>query len=453
MKDPLIDKYNVPGPRYTSYPTVPYWQPEFFSVKKWMNEVESRTKADPAISLYIHLPFCEKLCTFCGCHKRITVRHEVEDPYIAYLLREWQQYHSVITREITISELHLGGGTPTFFSPTNLAALLDGLFQQPGVNLPDRPRYSFEGHPNNTTKQHLETLYQYGFRRVSFGVQDYNERIQKAINRIQPYDHVQQVTMDARAAGYESVGHDLIFGLPFQTLADIRRNIKYTQRLMPERIAFYSYAHVPWIKGTGQRGFDASDLPPANLKRDMYEYGKEQLQGLGYEEIGFDHFALPGDALSAASRKGTLHRNFMGYTEVNSTNMIGLGVSAISDMGSSFAQNEKNVERYYELLDAGKSTVTKGHHLDHRDQVIRRHLLNLTCRLETSWNEDDMKFDVLPEVLDRLEEPLKDNLIQISNNTLSVTDRGRPFIRNICMAFDLHLHQNQPENRIFSMTV
>lgn len=269
MKDPLIKKYNVPGPRYTSYPTVPYWDTESFSAVNWMDEVKGRTRIDPMLSLYIHLPFCEKLCTFCGCHKRITIRHDVEEPYIGYLHREWEQYLSVIPRDIVISELHLGGGTPTFFSSSNLATMLEGLFQHPNVRLPEEPHYSFEGHPNNTNKEHLDTLYRYGFRRVSFGVQDYNEKIQKAINRIQPYEHVEQATRQARETGYQSVGHDLIFGLPFQTQDDIRCNMEYTSRLMPDRIAFYSYAHVPWIKGAGQRGFDESDLPSANQKREV----------------------------------------------------------------------------------------------------------------------------------------------------------------------------------------
>ncbi len=442
MREPLINKYNVPGPRYTSYPTVPYWDMLSFSAGKWMDEVKRQTAADPLLSLYLHLPFCEKLCTFCGCHKRITIRHEVEDPYIAYLHKEWQQYLDVISGEVLIS-----------FSPHNLAAMLEGLFESPAVKISEQPRYSFEGHPNNTTKDHLETLYRYGFRRVSFGVQDYNERIQKAINRIQPYENVERVTRQARKAGYSSVGHDLIFGLPFQTQEDIRINMEKTGRLMPDRIAFYSYAHVPWVKGTGQRGFDESDLPSGDEKREMYEYGKEELSRLGYQEIGFDHFALPGDSLAVASRQGTLHRNFMGYTEVNSTNMIGLGVSAISDMWTSFAQNEKGVEQYYERIDQGQHTVVKGHHLSKEDQIIRQHLLNITCRMRTSWEDENLQFDAIPVVLDRLAEPISDGLLQITDQELTVTEKGRPFIRNICMAFDLHLQENQPDQRIFSMTV
>lgn len=453
MKDPLVKKYNIPGPRYTSYPTVPFWKTETFNVEQWRSDVQKRTAADPHLSLYIHLPFCEKLCTFCGCHKRITIRHEVEDPYISYLHKEWMLYMDLIPGDLTISELHLGGGTPTFFSSHNLALMLEGLIDNPGIHLPKNPRYSFEGHPNNTTKEHLETLYRYGFRRVSFGVQDYNEKIQKAINRIQPYERVEKVTNQARDVGYTSVGHDLIFGLPFQTMQDILVNMEHTARLMPDRIAFYSYAHVPWVKGTGQRGFDESDLPSPDDKREMYMRGKELLRDLGYKEIGFDHFALAEDSLSIANQQGSLHRNFMGYTEVNSTNMLGLGVSAISDIWSSFAQNEKKVEHYYKRLDENHPTVIKGHHLSKEDQVIRQHLLNITCRMKTSWVDDAMKFDALPEVVDRLSELTVDGLIKIDDQKLEVTEIGRPYIRNICMAFDLHLHAHRPEQRIFSMTV
>lgn len=453
MRDPLINKYNIPGPRYTSYPTVPYWNTFAFSPDRWMEEVKKQTTADPLLSLYLHLPFCEKLCTFCGCHKRITVRHEVEDPYIAYLHREWQRYLDVFPGEVTISELHLGGGTPTFFSPHNLAVILEGLFEGPAVRMPEKPRYSFEGHPNNTTKEHLKTLFSHGFRRVSFGVQDYNEKIQKAINRIQPYENVERVTQQARESGYSSIGHDLIYGLPFQTQKDIRVNMEKTSRLMPDRIALYSYAHVPWIKGTGQRGFDESDLPSGDEKREMYEYGKEELSRMGYQEIGFDHFALPDDSLAIASKQGNLHRNFMGYTEVDSTNMIGLGVSAISDMWTSFAQNEKGVEQYYQRIDQGQHTVVKGHHLSKEDQIIRQHLLNITCRMKTSWEDENLQFDAIPLVLDRLIEPISDGLVRISDKELTVTEKGRPFIRNICMAFDLHLQENQPDHRIFSMTI
>ena len=259
----LIQKYNIPGPRYTSYPTVPYWDIHSFSGKKWEGSVRKsfeETNQKDGISLYIHLPFCESMCTFCGCHKRITKRHDVEMPYIQSLLKEW-------SRPI-IKELHLGGGTPTFFSSENLKILIKGIFKK-AAKASDY-EFSFEGHPNNTSKVHLQTLYDLGFRRVSFGVQDYNKTVQQAIHRVQPYENVKNVTDWAREIGYNSIGHDIIFGLPHQTVQHVKETIIKTKSLMPDRLAFYSYAHVPWLKGNGQRGFKDADLPNAEVKRKLY---------------------------------------------------------------------------------------------------------------------------------------------------------------------------------------
>ncbi|MEC7264933.1 MAG: radical SAM protein, partial [Bacteroidota bacterium] len=257
----LVQKYNVPGPRYTSYPTVPYWEDDSFSGKQWQSSILRASEEHPGegISLYIHLPFCESMCTFCGCHKRITKRHEVEVPYIKAVLKEWELYVGLMDSKPVIKELHLGGGTPTFFSPEHLKMLIEGVLQL-GKKAHDI-EFSFEGHPNNTTKAHLQALYEVGFRRVCFGVQDYNLTVQRAINRIQPFENVKNVTEWARQIGYTSVGHDIIYGLPFQNCDDVEQTIMKTNALKPDRIAFYSYAHVPWLKGNGQRGYDESDLP------------------------------------------------------------------------------------------------------------------------------------------------------------------------------------------------
>lgn len=273
------------------------------------NFIESK---EEGISLYIHLPFCESMCTFCGCHKRITKRHDVELPYINSVIKEWGLYRDILGSKPTIKELHLGGGTPTFFSPENLQRLIRGIFRV--AYLHPKAELSFEGHPNNTTKEHLKALYDVGFRRVSFGVQDYNETVQKAIHRVQPFENVKKVTEWARELGYTSIGHDIIYGLPFQTLEDVKHTIARTDELRPDRLAFYSYAHVPWLKGNGQRGYKDADLPNGEDKKIQYEIGKKRLVALGYRDIGMDHFALPTDSLSKAADQGTLHRNFMGYT-------------------------------------------------------------------------------------------------------------------------------------------
>ena len=451
MSTNLISKYNVPGPRYTSYPTVPYWQDDSFSLAAWKESLKRSFSENKEISLYIHLPFCESLCTFCGCNKRITKKHEVESPYIETLLREWDLYLEILGEKPTIRELHLGGGTPTFFAPENLKFLLNMLFRK--ANKDCETELSFEGHPNNTTKEHLKMFSDLGFKRVSYGVQDYSEKVQKAIHRIQPFENVKRATEESREAGFTSVGHDIIFGLPFQTKNDIIETIEKTKLLMPDRIAFYSYAHVPWIKGNGQRGFKDSDLPAGDEKREMYEVGKQMLEAAGYVEIGMDHFALKTDSLYKALKEKKLHRNFMGYTTSSGASMIGLGVSAISDSWYGFAQNEKSVEAYQSLIADGIIPVFRGHILNEDDLIIRKHILNLMCHLETSWESSKDYFEELPEVLTKVGEMEADGLVNFKENALTIPEKGRPFVRNICMAFDLRMQAKKPDTQLFSMTV
>lgn len=454
MSCSLIQKYNVAGPRYTSYPTVPYWDEALFSVQQWKQSLKrsfDESNTTEGISLYIHLPFCESLCTFCGCHKKVTKRHEVEQPYIQAVLKEWELYCQLLGDIPQIKEIHLGGGTPTFFSVEHLQQLIQGILAK--ATIAEGHEFSFEGHPNNTTKAHLQALYELGFRRVSYGVQDYNENVQKAIHRIQPFEHVENVTKWAREIGYESISHDLVFGLPFQSLEDVLKTIDLTNSLLPDRLAFYSYAHVPWIKGNGQRGFKDHDVPKDDVKRALYEEGKNKLLAHGYHEIGMDHFALDRDGMYQSFKAGTLHRNFMGYTSSKTQVMIGLGVSSISDSWYSFAQNEKVLEDYYARLEKNEIPVFKGHVLDAEDLKIRKHILNLMCTFETSWAEQAMDFPERAEVIQQLVEMQQDGLLQIEKDRIVITEQGKPFVRNICMAFDLRLKRRKPETQIFSMTV
>lgn len=454
MDNYLIEKYNVPGPRYTSYPTVPYWNNDTFSSKLWKSSVKrsfDESNSKEGISLYIHLPFCESLCTFCGCHKRITKQHDVESPYINAILKEWNLYLDLFDEKPIIKELHLGGGTPTFFSPEHLKELINGIIKH--SILAENYEFSFEGHPNNTTREHLQALYDVGFRRVSFGVQDYNEKVQKAIHRIQPFENVKRATENAREVGYTSVGHDIIFGLPFQELGHVKTTILNTKLLHPDRLAFYSYAHVPWIKGNGQRGFNDSDIPSAQLKREQYELGKTMLKEVDYEDIGMDHFALTSDSLYTSMKTGKLHRNFMGYTASKTQLMIGLGVSSISDSWYGFAQNVKSIEEYYHLIQEQILPVFRGHILSDEDLIIRRHILNLMCDFKTSWSSAELYFKELPDVLVKLKEMEHDGLLEIGSTTITVLPKGRPYVRNICMAFDLLLQRKKTDTQLFSMTV
>lgn len=447
----LVQKYNVPGPRYTSYPTVPFWDSSTFSVQNWIESLNHPAYKNQPISLYIHLPFCESLCTFCACNKRITKQHSVEQPYIEAVLKEWNMYVSILGENPVIEEIHLGGGTPTFFSANNLKKLIEGIFEK--ATKAQKYEFSFEGHPNNTTKKQLQTLFDLGFRRVSFGIQDYNTKVQQAIHRLQPFENVKNVTQWAREIGYTSIGHDLIFGLPFQNLEDVKHTIKQTKKLQPDRIAFYSYAHTPWIKGNGQRGFNEADLPPADEKRIQYEEGKIALEEAGYSEIGMDHFALETDPLLQYQKQGKLHRNFMGYTTTQSKKMIGLGVSSISDSWFGFAQNEKDLKDYYQKIENDQLPVFRGHILTDRDLIIRKHILNLMCNFETSWSEEENDLIDFKDILIELLEMQADNLVILGKNYIQVTNQGQAFIRNICMAFDLRLKANKPDQRIFSMTI
>lgn len=434
----LIRKYNVAGPRYTSYPTVPAWEPATYSPEKWRLAL---TQCHGPVSLYLHLPYCESLCTFCGCHKRITRNHQVETPYINALLNEWTMYRSLLPDAPALSDLHLGGGTPSFFSPENLNRLMEGLLRH--TSRTPGSEFSFEGHPGNTTAEHLHTLYDHGFRRVSFGVQDYDERVQKAIHRIQPFEQVRAVTEAARAAGYTSVSHDLVFGLPFQQRGGVLDTMRKTISLRPDRIAFYSYAHVPWIKGNGQRGFRDEDIPTGEAKRELYEAGRELLEAAGYREVGMDHFALPGDPLFRAMEEGTLHRNFMGYTTAPSPTLIGLGASAISDSWTAYSQNEKEVEAYLAAVEQGELPVLKGHFLSDEDLRFRRRILDLMCRFGTELEDEESLAKLRP-----LEE---DGLVVCDDRTVRVTERGRPFVRNVCMAIDRRLADTG--QKLYSATI
>ena len=450
----MLQKYNVPGPRYTSYPTVPYWDEATFDYETWIDTLKrsfAESNSKEGLSLYIHLPFCENRCAFCGCNKQITKNHDVENPYIEAVLKEWALYCNILDEKPFIKEIHLGGGTPTFFSTKNLEELITGIFCY--AERAKEYEFSFEGHPNNTSRAHLQKLYDLGFRRVSFGVQDYSEKVQKAIHREQPFHNVAKVTFWAKEIGYTSIGHDLIYGLPFQKIEDIIDTIEKTHSLQPDRLAFYSYAHVPWIKGNGQRDFQDEDIPKDDEKRALYEVGKNLLYENDYYEIGMDHFALNTDSLYQSFKNGNLHRNFMGYSSSKTQLIIGLGVSSISDSWYSFAQNAKNLEEYYQLLESDKLPIFRGHILTAEDLIIRKHILNLMCQFETSWEDKSSYLDEIPEILIQLKEIEKDGLILIQKNGIQVTDAGKPFIRNICMAFDLRLRRKAPKTQLFSMTI
>lgn len=438
--DPLlIKKYNQPVPRYTSYPTVPFWH-NSIPRDQWIEQFGARFAVENdgnGISLYIHLPFCESLCTYCGCNKKITTNHAVEEPYLQAIANEWKQYRALMQQTPVIRELHLGGGTPTFFSPQHLEQLVTTILKD-SIRHPDY-EFSIEGHPNNTTAAHLEVLASLGFRRISYGVQDMDPEVQRVINRIQPLANVQRATEEARKKGFTSVNFDLIYGLPLQTVTGMQTTFQQVLALQPDRIAFYSYAHVPWTSRM-QRLFDETQLPSPEEKMQLYLEGKRLLMGGGYQDIGMDHFALPHDELFQARGVGTLHRNFMGYTIQNSSLLLGLGVSAISDTGNAFAQNEKNLHDYYKAVNANRPAVKKGYFLSKEDQSFRRYIRDISCKAGTLFDAEDM------DTLEQSSFPLlaqlqRDGLVVYDRNGVRVTPTGHYFLRTICSAFDLHLQR------------
>jgi oxygen-independent coproporphyrinogen-3 oxidase len=450
----LIQKYNVPGPRYTSYPTVPFWKKDQLNSSEWLSELKHAFQEfpDSSIGIYIHLPFCESLCTFCGCHKRITKNHQVETPYIDTVLKEWELYQKQLPQDIQITELHFGGGTPTFFHPTELVRLLNGILDVNQIE-PSQCDLSFEAHPNSTSELHLQKLYDFGFRRVSFGIQDYDPTVQKAIHRLQTFEEILHVHELSKKIGYTSINHDLVYGLPHQSLEGFKRTIDYTIQLKPERIALYGYAHVPWIKGTGQRGYDEKDLPQDSEKRALYEMACEKLIAHGYIAIGMDHFALPTDKLAYAFNEKRLHRNFMGYTTQTTKFLLGLGMSAISDSWSGFAQNEKTVESYQDQINRGELAVFRGHLLNELELEIRSYILDLMCHFETSFMTASKYSDTHDFIRKKLLPLVEDGLVTVNGSTVKITEKGYPFVRNICMAFDLDLHKYQGGKPLFSATI
>ncbi len=440
----LVEKYNVAAPRYTSYPTVPYWDNNL-NEEKWIKHIKNAfiKHNEKGISLYIHLPYCESLCTYCACNTRITVNHKVELPYIETLLKEWQLYLAQFPNKPQIKEIHLGGGTPTFFSSENLSYLLKSILST--VDVCSNPDFSFEGHPSNTKKEHLQALYNLGFKRVSFGIQDFDEKVQDTINRYQSFEEVKKVMDDAREIGYTSINVDLVYGLPYQTINSIKNTITKIISLHPERIAFYSYAHVPWLK-PGQRKYEEKDLPTNTYKRNLYEAGKELFINAAYSDIGMDHFALENDALFTAFNDGSLHRNFMGYTTNTTKLLIGLGCSSISDSWDAFAQNIKSVEEYQKSVEQGHFPIFKGHSLTEEDLIIRQHILNLMCTHQTFIDSH------YTEAKDKFTEFIKDGLLEVIDTKILIKEAGKPFLRNICLAFDKRYWKNVPTGNIFSTT-
>ena len=444
----LFAKYDVPAPRYTSYPTVPFWT-DSPTTGQWIAEL-NRAFADETASwsLYFHLPYCETLCTFCACNTVITRDHGREEAYIDLLSKEWGLYLDRVPalRERSLLGVHLGGGTPTFFSAENLERILKPILADARI-ASDQFEASVEVHPGHTTREQLVTLRQLGFTRISIGVQDFDPEVQRLVNRHQPYEVTKSVTDAARELGYTSVNYDLIYGLPRQNPESFAATVEKTIELRPDRIALYSFARVPWIK-PAQRSYKDEDLPKAGEKRALYEMAREELAAAGYAEIGMDHFALPHDGMAEAQRKGTLHRNFQGYTERRTQVLLGLGVSAISETPTCFHQNEKAFPVYERRVQQGEIPTLRGHLLSEEDRRLREQILTFMTRFEVGLRPEQRD-----DARNYLEPLIKDGLVEVDGQRLILTERGRPFLRNACMFFDQRLRQQEQRPQVFSQAL
>lgn len=445
MIEELIKKYNVPVPRYTSYPTAPCWGERldnFDRIEQIIRTTFQYANKGSGISIYIHLPYCEDLCTFCACNRIITKNHKVEDSYIAAVLSEWQKYLDLFVVKPVVRELHLGGGTPTFFSPENLRYLITSIME--GAVMHQEHEFSFEAHPGVTTVEHLQMLYEVGFKRVSFGVQDFDAEVQGTINRENDFATVESITKAARKIGYTSINYDLVYGLPKQKLASVEDTVAKVAQLRPERIAFYSYAHVPW-KMKMQRLFTDDDLPDNAEKRALYERGKKLLAENHYHDIGLDHFALESDELYKAYEERRLHRNFMGYNTSHTKVLIGLGASSISDFDTMYIQNDKHVRNYERALQKGDWAYSRSYILSKKDMRIKQAILDIACKRGVILSEDLQQYVPL-EKQEALVEMEEENLVRFNENGFEVTDLGMVFLRNICSIFDENYNAEKQMN-------
>lgn len=444
----LLEKYDVPVPRYTSYPAVPDWQgvPD---TATWHNALRQALAADAAsLAVYVHLPFCESLCTFCGCNNVITRNHEKSAPYVETVLAELDLYLAAVPMlaERRVSQIHLGGGTPTFLPPDVLETLLAGLDRR----LPRRAE-GFEGSvevdPRVTTAAHLEVMRRHGLSRISLGVQDIDPEVMRLVNRNQPLATTAALCALARDTGYASVNLDLIYGLPGQTRESMRRLSDAVIDLRPDRLAVYGFARVPWIK-PAQRKFTDEQIPAGAAKRVLYETLRDRLLAAGYLEIGLDHFALPGDGLATAAAAGTLHRNFMGYAERRTTALLGLGVSAISETPLCYHQNEKVLTVYERRVAAGEIPTLRGHVLSDEDRRRAGLIRDLMTRGYVALADGDRA-----AASAELDQFVADGIIEAGGGELRMTPAGKPFVRNVAALFDSYLKNATRQGPTYSRAI
>lgn len=452
-----LKKYDRPGPRYTSYPTAVEFHDgvDTEAYRRKLEEADTLGAIHP-LSLYAHLPFCEHRCLFCGCHVVITPHMPVAKRYLDYVKLEIDRTAGLLPNRRRVVQMHWGGGTPTYFSPDQLSDLMNRYRSH--FDFDDGAELAIEVDPRVTSAEHLQRLAELGFNRLSMGVQDLTPEVQTAITRGQTYEQTVELMDQARRVGFtEGINLDLIYGLPKQELETFHVNLDQILELRPDRVAVYSFAYVPWIKGH-QKKLDQSTMPSAELKLQLYLGAMERFMDAGYEPIGMDHFALPDDELAVAARERRLHRNFMGYTVMPASDMIAFGISGIGEVQGAFFQNQKKLSTYYQALDGGFLPVARGYVLDEDDKIRQYVIQQIMCNFRISKEDVAERFGVdfdayFRTALRRLEELKEAGFVETTHEALRVSDTGRLFVRNVCMAFDRYLEAKTDEKPVFSRTV
>jgi len=424
---------------------VPFWN-QSFEVSRWIEHLKTNYDPTTGLDLYLHIPYCESLCYYCGCHRVVTKNHSVEGELVDGILKEWNLYKKLLGFTPKIGSLHLGGGTPTFLSALSLRRLIEGFDERTEQFIG-----SIEVDPRTCSTKHIKVLLDQNIKRVSLGIQDFDENVQQAIHRFQSPKMVKELVQVFRESGFDSINFDLIYGLPRQTISSIEKTMEIVTELKPDLLAFYSYAHLP-EKIKNQRLIKEEELPQGTQKRALYERGKELLAVNGYQDVGMDHFALQESFLYQAKKNQRLQRNFMGYVDKKSSVLLGLGPSSISDSGSSFAQNAKSMKDYLLRLAVQELPIDKGHLHSKEELIIQKVIQDLMCKEEVDI-EIATRVPHWDQIMNELKDFESEGLVYLRDDRISLSPIGRAFMRNVAMSFDSHLRHQKERSKGFSQTV
>jgi oxygen-independent coproporphyrinogen-3 oxidase len=451
----VLKRFNQQGPRYTSYPTAPMFSTDFTAGDLKQEIIETNQDSDRPLSLYFHFPFCAKLCYFCGCTMRVTHDRRLISQYNDYLKREIDLIAPLVSKKRKVVQMHWGGGTPSYLLPEEIREI--GGYIKERFNFADDIEASVEIDPRNMVRDHIEAFAGAGFNRTSFGVQDFNLRVQQAINRVQSEEITRQVVEWAREFGFKSVNLDLIYGLPYQTLDTFAETVDKVIDISPERIAVFNYAHVPWLK-KHQAVMDQEAMPSPDQRLAILEMTSEKLANAGYEYIGMDHFAKPTDELAIAQKEGTLYRNFQGYSTKAGADLYAFGMSAISQFENIYAQNHKDFKAYYAAIDAGTLATRVGYRMTADDHIRKEVIMTLMCDLEIDKREIEEEFGIdfdeyFRQDISKLDRFIGEGLVATDKDKIRVIGSGILVIRNIAMCFDAYLEEMMRTKPVFSKTV